>query len=198
MQKILHCSDFDGTLTTADSLLLFIRFAHGTTFFIVGFLLHLPLLVLMKFHLYSNSKMKQRIFSFFFKGMSEEKFNALCHDFARQHQHLLRRQGIDTLLKALERGEEVLIVSASIDRWVSPFFSSHPCLQVIGTQIEVREGRITGRFSSPNCYGAEKVNRINATIPNRNHYYIIAYGDSRGDKEMLDYADERYYRPFQS
>lgn len=198
MQKILHCSDFDGTLTTADTLLLFIRFAHGTAFFIVGFLLHLPLLVLMKFHLYSNGKMKQRIFSFFFRGMSEEKFNALCHDFARQHQHLLRRQGIDTLLKALERGEEVLIVSASIDRWVSPFFSSHPCLQVIGTQIEVREGRITGRFSSPNCYGAEKVNRINATIPNRNHYYIIAYGDSRGDKEMLDYADERYYQPFQS
>ena len=27
--------------------------------------------------------------------------------------------------------------------------------------------------------------------------YIIAYGDSRGDKELLEFANERYYKQFE-
>ena len=50
--KRLYTFDFDGTLTTADTLLVFIRYACGTWRFIVGFLLHSPLLVLMKLKLY--------------------------------------------------------------------------------------------------------------------------------------------------
>ena len=30
----------------------------------------------------------------------------------------------------------------------------------------------------------------------REQCYITAYGDSRGDKEMTDYADKSYYKPF--
>ena len=68
---------------------------------------------------------------------------------------------------------------------------------MLGTQIEVIDGILTGRFISPNCYGIEKVRRIKQVLVEpRSHYYIIAYGDSRGDKEMLDYADEEYFRPF--
>lgn len=59
--KRLYAFDFDGTLTTADTLLAFIRYACGTWRFIVGFLLHSPLLVLMKLKLYPNYRAKQRI-----------------------------------------------------------------------------------------------------------------------------------------
>ena len=45
-------------------------------------------------------------------------------------------------------------------------------------------------------YGQEKVERIRSLFPQRDTYQLIAYGDSRGDKEMLDYADEKHYRPF--
>ena len=64
------------------------------------------------------------------------------------------------------------------------------------TQIEVENGLVTGRFSTPNCYGAEKVRRIQALLPYREQYKLIAHGDSRGDKEMLNYADQGYFRPF--
>jgi phosphoserine phosphatase len=30
----------------------------------------------------------------------------------------------------------------------------------------------------------------------REEYHIIAYGDSRGDQEMLAYANQGYYKPF--
>jgi len=90
----------------------------------------------------------------------------------------------------------VMIVSASIDNWVAPFFQN---VLVLGTQIDVRNGRLTGKFLTPNCYGAEKVNRVKAVLKQpREHYYIVAFGDSRGDKELLTYADEAHFKPFRA
>lgn len=187
--------DFDGTLTTKDTLIEFIRYARGNGAFLLGFLLFLPLLVLMKLGFYPNWKSKQKVFSYFFKGMTIEYFNALCQRFAQDYRHILRPQGLVTLNKALSNGAEVLIVSASIDNWVQPFF---PEVDVLGTKIEIVDGVLTGRFITNNCYGQEKVNRILELFPNRSEYHLTAYGDSRGDKEMLAFADESYYKPFRA
>ena len=188
MRKV-YAFDFDGTLTTRDTLIAFIRYACGTPRFLFGFLLHAPLLVLMKLRLYSNGKAKQRVFSWFFKGMTIETFDALCQDFARTHRHLLRPDTVRVLEQALAEGAEVLIVSASIDNWVQPFF---PSVTVLGTQVEVIDGCLTGRFLTPNCYGQEKVRRILAIHPDRSSYHLTAYGDSRGDRELLAFADEAH------
>ena len=181
--------DFDGTLTTRDTLIAFIRYACGTPRFLLGFLLHAPLLVLMKLRLYSNGKAKQRLFTWFFRGMPFESFDALCQSFARTHRHLLRPETVRLLEQALTEGAEVLVVSASIDNWVQPFF---PTVTVLGTQIEVIDGRLTGHFLTPNCYGQEKVRRILALHPDRSSYRLTAYGDSRGDRELLAFADEAH------
>lgn len=192
MKKIV-AFDFDGTLTTRDTLLEFIRFAKGTTAFVIGFLLHAPLLVLMKLGLYPNYRAKQRIFSYYFKGMKLSDFDALCQRFAENNRKLLRTKGVQTLQKAEAEGAEVLIVSASIDNWVQPFF---PEVKVLGTQIEVEDDLLTGRFLTRNCYGQEKVERILALYPQRETYVLTAYGDSRGDRELLAFADEAHYKPF--
>ncbi len=181
--------DFDGTLTTRDTLIAFIRYACGTPRFLLGFLLHAPLLVLMKLRLYSNGKAKQSLFTWFFREMTIESFDALCQSFARTHRHLLRLETVRLLEQALTEGAEVLVVSASIDNWVQPFF---PSVTVLGTQIEVVDGLLTGRFLTPNCYGQEKVRRILALHPDRSSYRLIAYGDSRGDRELLAFADEAH------
>ncbi|MBQ8990139.1 MAG: haloacid dehalogenase-like hydrolase [Prevotella sp.] len=192
MKKI--CAfDFDGTLTTRDTLLAFIRYAKGTQAFLWGFLCHAHLLVLMKLRLYPNWQAKQRVFSYFFKGMETETFDRLCQQFAADNRHLLRPEGMRAVEQARAEGAEVLIVSASIDNWVQPFF---PQVSVLGTQIEVADGQLTGRFLTPNCYGQEKVSRILALYPNRKDYHLTAYGDSRGDKELLAFADEAHYKPF--
>ena len=184
--KQLFAFDFDGTLTTRDTLIAFIRYACGTPRFLLGFLLHAPLLVLMKLRLYSNGKAKQRLFSWFFRGMPLETFDALCQSFALSHRQLLRPETVRLLQQALSEGSEVLVVSASIDNWVQPFF---PAVTVLGTQIEVIDGRLSGRFLTPNCYGQEKVRRILALHPVRSSYRLTAYGDSRGDRELLAFAD---------
>ena len=189
--------DFDGTLTTKDTLLAFIRYAKGSSSFWLGFLRYAPQLVLMKLGLYPNYKVKQKVFTYFFKGMAIEAFDDLCQRFARDNQHLLRPMGTEAIRQALADGAEVLIVSASIDNWVRPFFDHHePVLTILGTQIEVKDGLLTGRFLTKNCYGQEKVNRLLEKYPNREDYHLTAYGDSRGDKELLAFADEAHYKPF--
>ena len=196
MKKIV-AFDFDGTLTTKDTLLVFIRFAKGSKDFWLGFLRFAHLLVLMKLGLYPNWKAKQKVFAHFFEGMRIEDFNEFCLRFAQDHQHLLRPKGIEALHQALSDGAEVMIVSASIDNWVKPFFENQS-IQILGTQIEVKDGLLTGRFLSKNCYGQEKVNRILALYPHREDYHLTAYGDSRGDKELLAFADESHYKPFRA
>ena len=194
--KRVFAFDFDGTLTTRDTLIAFIHYACGTPRFLLGFLLHAPLLVLMKLRLYSNGKTKQRLFTWFFQGMSIETFDALCQSFALSHRHLLRPDTVRLLQQALSEGAEVLVVSASIDNWVQPFFSTFhlppSTFHVLCTQIEVIDGRLTGRFLTPNCYGQEKVRRILALYPDRSSYHLTAYGDSRGDRELLAFADEAH------
>lgn len=192
MKKIV-AFDFDGTLTTRDTLLMFILHAKGIDAFIRGFLYRLPLIIMMKLRLYPNYQAKQKVFSYFFKGMTIDTFNSLCRHFAEKNHHLLRPEGLKTLNEAWNVGAEVLIISASIDNWVQPFF---PNVKVLGTQIEVEDGRLTGRFLTKNCYGQEKVNRIKELYPHREDYYLTAYGDSKGDRELLAFADEAHYKPF--
>ncbi len=192
-EKILFF-DFDGTITTKDTLLEFILYSCGKVKFLLGFLLYSPLLILMKFGLYPNWKAKQHVFSYFFRGMKIDDFDSVCRRFAVDCRYLLRPEAVKDMETAMTEGIKVYVVSASIDNWVQPFFEF---AKVLGTQIEVINGILTGRFMTPNCYGPEKVRRIKEVLTEpRSHYYIIAYGDSRGDKEMLDYADEEYFRPF--
>ena len=192
-EKILFF-DFDGTITTKDTLLEFILYSCGKVKFLLGFLLYSPLLILMKFGLYPNWKAKQHVFSYFFRGMKIDDFDSVCRRFAVDCRYLLRPEAVKDMETAMTEGIKVYVVSASIDNWVQPFFEF---AKVLGTQIEVINGILTGRFMTPNCYGPEKVRRIKEVLTEPcSHYYIIAYGDSRGDKEMLDYADEEHFRPF--
>ena len=192
----IYCFDFDGTLTKKDTLIEFIKYTKGTTRFLMGFLLYSPLLVLMKLHLADNGKVKERVFRHFFDGMGLDEFDRLCRDFAATHLDLLRPQGIKRVSECLAQGDRVIVMSASIDNWVKPFFSQPGLegVEVEGTRIEVVDGKVTGRFTTPNCYGAEKVNRLRQAVGDSP--CEEAYGDSRGDRELLAYARKGIYKPF--
>lgn len=138
--------------------------------------------------------------------MKLSEFDDLCRRFAADNKHLMRPLALEKLHELFTRNCIVAIVSASIDNWVRPFFDqlivgSCSDFRVIGTKVEVDDdGLLTGRFLTNNCYGAEKVRRVLAEYPdlagNRSSYIVEAYGDSRGDRELLAFADNAFYRPF--
>jgi HAD superfamily phosphoserine phosphatase-like hydrolase len=192
-KKKIVVFDFDGTLTTKDSFVEFIRFTKGTKVFVLGFLRYAPLLLLMKLRLYPNYKAKQKVFSYFFKGMELEEFNRHGELFAMQNSGIMRDKGLHVLKQAIRAEAETVIISASVYNWVEPcvYAKTYLC-----TEVEVKDGRLTGRFLTKNCYGQEKVNRLLEKYPRRDEYYLTVYGDSRGDKELLAFADEAHYKPF--
>jgi len=194
MKETIAVFDFDGTLTTKDTLLEFIKFACGKRKFFFGFLLYSPILVLMKLRLYPNWKTKQKIFSFFFKGMEYQRFQELGRLFADKIDTFRRDEIIEILKTHLNNGDTVYIISASIDEWVRPWCTKFALTGVLGTKVEVSSnGFLTGRFLTKNCYGQEKVNRLLQVECDRSNYILHVYGDSRGDKEIMDFADFKLY-----
>ncbi len=94
-----------------------------------------------------------------------------------------------------EQSHKVVIVSASIECWLKPWCDENN-LDLIAIKLEIKDGITTGKFFAKNCYGIEKANRVNKVYSLSDYNHIYAYGDSRGDKELLELADESFYKPF--
>ena len=87
------------------------------------------------------------------------------------------------------------IVSASLDIWVRPFAEKFG-MKLLATQAAFENNIFTGKFVGKNCNGLEKVNRIKEAINEKKYDKTIAFGDTSGDQEMLDWADEGQFKFF--
>lgn len=190
-------SDFDGTLTTKDSMMEIIIYQRGKSGLIIALLSILPWLIMMLLHLYPNQKTKEKLLYHCFGSMTESEFDAFCQRFADAHKHILRDNLYQKLLRAKAEGTEVVVVTASPENWVSRLA---PDFKVLGTKMQFCKDGFTGHFLTHNCYGKEKVKRILAAYPEleslRNDSHITAYGDSKGDAAMLAFAHEKHFRDF--
>ncbi|HEY9007940.1 MAG TPA: HAD family hydrolase [Ohtaekwangia sp.] len=188
--------DFDGTITTRDTLFEFIHFAKGSFQFFTGFLVLSPMLALFKAGFISNANAKQYVLSYFFKGIDVSAFNRLCGEFAQQRiPQLIRLKALEEIRQHLASGYKVVIVSASPENWVKPWADSLP-VECIATRMEVVDGKITGRFQGMNCHGEEKVERIRAYLNTDEFTPIYTYGDTSGDRPMLALGQHAHYKPF--
>ena len=188
--------DFDGTITTDDSLLKFIRFVVGDRRFLLGLVVLSPMLVLYKLKLIPNYKAKQKMLSWFFKGMSKEAFLKVANEYSLVHiDKILRPKAIEKINWHKNQGHKVVVVSASIEFWLRPWCEKNG-LELIATKLEIKDDIVTGKLLSKNCYGVEKVNRIKEIYNLKDFEYIYSYGDSSGDKQMLELAHEKFYKPF--
>ncbi|NBL00174.1 MAG: haloacid dehalogenase-like hydrolase [Erysipelotrichia bacterium] len=188
--------DFDGTITTDDSLLKFIRFVVGNFKFMQGLVVLSPVLFLYKLKVIPNYKAKQMMLSYFFKGMSEKSFIEVAKQYSLEHiDSIVREDAMKQIQWHHTNGHRVVVVSASLECWLHPWCEKNG-LELIGTRLEVLDGIITGRLLTKNCYGIEKVNRIKGKYNLEEYEYIYAYGDSSGDREMLELAQKKAYKPF--
>ena len=194
--KNLVLFDFDGTITKDDSLIKFIRFVAGDAKTLWGMILLSPMLITYKLKLIPNYKAKQYMLSYFFKGISEEKFMQVANEYSLKHiDTIVRPKAMEKIAWHKEQGHAVVVVSASIESWLKPWCDKNN-IDLIATRLEIEDGKLTGKFATKNCYGIEKVNRIKEKYNLAEYSIIYAYGDSSGDKEMLSIANERHYKHF--
>ncbi len=189
--------DFDGTITKTDTFFWFVRYAVGFKTFFYKSLLVLPILLIYKLHIISNSKAKEKVFGIFFKGWEYETFKQKAKEYSLSVMPKdVRKEAHRKIRWHFEKHHEVVIVSASIEEWILPWARAKG-LNVISTRPEVEGGILTGKFATANCYGPEKANRIREQYDLELYDHVFAYGDSRGDREMIALADEKHYKDFE-
>jgi HAD superfamily hydrolase (TIGR01490 family) len=188
--------DFDGTITSRDTLLEFIYHSKGGLAFYIGFLVLSPLLVAMRLGVIPNWRVKQWVLKLFFYRDSLEEFNKSCREFSRHRlPGLLRRKALDEIREHKRNGHRVVVVTASAENWIRSWADEYQ-VELLATQLEAENGRLTGNICGRNCHGVEKVERIRKHLTLSDYSSIYAYGDSPGDREMLELGTHSYYKPF--
>ena len=197
MAKIVFF-DFDGTITKKDSLIEFLKFALGSFEYYKGLIALSPILLVYKLKIIPNHIAKEKLIAHFFKGCDSIHFNDIANRYSIEEiDKIIRPKALEKITWHIGKGHKVVVVSASMECWLKGWCDKNN-LELLGTKLAVREGQMTGGFSTKNCYGIEKVNRIEENFNLDDYDVIYAYGDSTGDREMLSIADEKYYKYFEN
>lgn len=188
--------DFDGTLTTQDSFTAFLRWKAEPLRYFAGLIRLVPDLVAYGFDR-DRGRLKAAAAARFLGGEPIERLQAEAEAFAGEtSMSLLRPDALQAWRNWRSQGALMVIVTASPEVVVQPFARGLGADVLIGTRLELDDaGRVTGRFIGANCRGPEKVARLKETF-GEGVTLAAAYGDTSGDREMLQLAQIKGYRIF--
>lgn len=203
MKRKIAFFDFDGTITTKDTLLEFIRHSKGPARFYLGFILTSPWLIAWKLKLISNQTAKEKVLRFFFKHTPLDRFEQDCENFSRDAlPALIRPKALREITRLKESGASIVIVSASPENWIRRWTTTLET-ELLATRLETtpdkdpnKPHRLTGKILQKNCHGDEKVRRIREVYTLEEFQEIYTYGDSGGDRPMLNLGTASFYKPF--
>lgn len=189
--------DFDGTITYYDSLRLFLRHFLGTKRFIQALFALAPTLIRFQLGLMKNDEAKQRALAYTLGGKQIEEIEEAGKVFGENFlPQIVRPKAAERIAWHKAQGHTLVLVSASIETYLIPWAKKMGFDAVCASQIEVQNGCATGNLCSRNCWGPEKVSRLSALLGDLNRYELYAYGDTRGDQELLACAQHPHYRMF--
>lgn len=193
---IVAAFDFDGTITYCDTFMPFLLFTTGTAVFSRNLVSLIPKYLAFKSGRRSRQRTKEDFVSVYLKGLEYAKLQAIGEAFGSSVlPRLVRRQMADTIIWHRNQGHVCILVSASLEVYVRTWANLNGFDDVLSSELDVTaNGIITGRLKGKNCYGEEKVRRIKEWLGDNNPDYIYAYGDSRGDLEMLQLADTGWFK----
>ena len=196
---IVAAFDFDGTLTHRDTLLPFLARGLGWPKFLLALLRCAPWLLGFALRLIPNHVAKQKLLLVTLRGKTAAQMDDwtdrwLKHDFDGQLQNWTMAQ----LAWHQQAGHCCVMVSASLDIYLKRVAKQLGFDALLCTEMEVTNGQLTGQMATPNCHGEQKVLRLKAWMAGRfgaaNKATLYAYGDTAGDKPMLQMAVHAFYR----
>jgi phosphatidylglycerophosphatase C len=187
--------DFDGTITFRDSFLEFIKYSVGIPRLSAGILCNLPFICLFYLKMYPNQKLKERFFSFFYKGVSEVELEKQGDSFGKSViPGLCYKSALDVIAWHKEQGHDIYLITASSKIWLKEWCRVN-AIHLIGTEFEVVNGRYTGMIKGKNCYGEEKFNRIQPLLQSYDFSQTYGYGDRASDKFYLTRLNRYFLMP---
>lgn len=186
--------DFDLTLSRYDTIRDFPRFVFGRIGFARRLLGVLPFLYAFRSGLCSATYAKEAYVTRFYAGMEEAYLAEKSYQYSRKRiPRILDKRMMKILRAHQEQGHTVVVVSASLSLWLTPWCEENG-VELLATEIEVVDGEVTGRVQGLNCHGEEKVARIRDRYALSQFDKVYAYGDSKADYPMLAMADYAWLR----
>ena len=187
--KKIYLFDFDGTISKRDSFILFSYFSLSLLMFI-----NFWITTILFLFIFPREKLKERFFQNFV-GLDLHSFQLICNQFSKEKLNKEIKKPFRDFLVDIPPKSEIVIVSASISNYLKPWCQSMG-FKLISTELEIISGKLTGKFSTPNCNGYEKVKRIKEKYNLSQYDEIHVFGNSRGDFPMLELGTHKYYKLF--
>ena len=120
-------------------------------------------------------------------GLSREEAETLGNTFATVWiQNELRRQTKKNIKKHQEAGDRLILATAAMDIIADPIGRTLGFDDIISTRTHwTAEGRVSGNFDGENCYGEEKLRRVNLILGDVAPSKTLAYSDHVTDLPIL-------------
>ena len=195
MKTTIAAFDFDCTISYRDSLIPFLWTSFSPWIFCSKLLRCAPYGFKYLIRSINNGELKRRVLSVFFKNLSKNELHHKAQNYAKNIlPQNIRPEAMQRMQWHKKQGHLCIIVSASLELYLKPWAENAQFDEVLSTKLDFS--------SSPpkmldNCYALQKVNRLKERFGENKNYILYAYGDSEGDKELLEYADYSYFRTFE-
>ncbi len=189
-RRTVAAFDFDGTLSRRDNVVPFLRLVAGPGAVLRATTAAAPLIARALRDDAARDAAKAVVLRGTLAGLTERHVRDVGARYARLvvDRHL-RASMVDVLDQHRREGHELVLVSASLAVYLEPVGALLGIPTVIATELEVGpDGRLTGELAGPNVRAGEKVRRLDAWLGD-GPVVVHAYGDSRGDDELLARAD---------
>ena len=188
--------DFDGTLTTHDSFTAFLKWRAGPLGWALGLVRLIPAALAWLGHR-DRGRIKAASVRVFLGGLDRSTLETGADRYAETvWSDFIRPDALACWTDWGERGVHRVIVTASPEITVAPFARRLGADNLLGTHMAFDgRDRVTGAFIGANCRGEEKVRRLK-TAYGQDVRILAAYGDTSGDTEMLETAEQQGFRVF--
>jgi HAD superfamily hydrolase (TIGR01490 family) len=197
-KSIVAAFDFDHTLIDRDSLLPFLFYAQGSIKASAKLISLIPDFIRYLIRRLSRQEIKERILTCFFKGWNYSDLEELGREYAADVlDRYVKKEALQKLRWHQTQGHRCILVSASPNFYLSPWAGRHGFETVLSSVLQTDpQSHVTGHLIGINCWGPEKVRRLLDYLGPREGFHLYAYGDSRGDSELLAIADFPFYQSF--
>lgn len=186
--------DFDGTLTTQETFAPFLRYAVPALRRRLASVVLLPLVPIYRQGWLSGVTMRATAVRVALSGLDAGRMQEAGERFAREVvPGLLRSDAMAALRAHRDAGDRVIVVSGGFELLLAPWCAGER-VECLASRLEVRDGRLTGRYLGHQCAGEEKAARVRAHCDLTQFRAIHAWGDTPEDEALLALAETRFYR----
>lgn len=187
--KSIALFDFDGTLIEGDSFTRFISYFVSKKRFLFGRVFLTPFVLAYKAGFLKSSKMRTIVVWAGYFGANEAEIKKRGRDYAGEVIPLFPKgKAYEKFLWHKERGDKIVIVSASLDIYLAPWCENNK-VDLICSTVEYRAGRVFGLDKNGDCSCEKKSQRVKENYNLSDYDSVYAYGDTHEDDELLALAD---------